>query len=168
MRVAAAIVRNFVTDKEEEELVLDDGAAQGTTPLVIPQAGFCLAGRTKIRPGVQNVVLPILVRGTVKAVAAALADLVEDRAANAVLRGERRSCDLDFRNALEDGVVNVAADGQYDGRAIGEEVGVIGEIAVDGNGVARVVGTTAFRGRLRGRARCSGKKDIKVGPIVAG
>ncbi len=77
-------------------------------------------------------------------IAATLADLVENRAADSVLSGERRGSDLNFRNTFEDGVVDVAAHRQNHGRAVGKEVGVIGEITINGNGVARVIRATAF------------------------
>jgi len=51
---------------------------------------------------------------------------------------------------------------------IGQEVGVVGEIAINGNGVARVIRAAAFRGGLRGGTSCTGEKDVEVGPVVSG
>src|SRR5260221_13866012 len=144
VRITAADVGDFVADKEEEKFFLDDGAADRPAPLVVSQTRLCLAWRAEIGPSVKHIILPILEDRAMKGIAAALADLVENRTADSGLRGERRSGDLNFRNTFEDGVVDVAAHWQNHGRAIGKEVGVIREVAVNGNGIARVIRATAF------------------------
>ena len=78
----------------------------------------------------------------------ALGDLVEHRAADAVFGRERRGGDLNFLHGFEDQVVNVVADGQLNDGAVEQVVGVVRQVAVDGDGVARVVSAAAFRHRL--------------------
>src|SRR5260370_42051221 len=74
--ISAALVGEFVADKEEEKFVLDDGAADGADPLVVPQTRLYRACWAEIGPSVKYVILPILEGGAMKGVAAALADLV--------------------------------------------------------------------------------------------
>src|SRR5260370_19021817 len=101
-----------------------------------------------------------------KRVGPAPADVVEHRAAKSVLRREGRRGDLNFRDALEDRIVDVSAGGQAEGGAGGGEVGVVGKVAVYGNSVSGVIRAAALRSGLRGRTGCPGKKDIEISPIV--
>jgi hypothetical protein len=77
-------------------------------------------------------------------IGSALGDLVEDGAANPILRRERRCRNLDFLQGREKSVVYVVAYRQLDYTAILQVIRIVREIPVDRNRVAGIIGTTAF------------------------
>src|SRR5260370_32133758 len=134
-----AIVRDFVAHEEEEQFVLDDWPANGAAPLVVAQEWNFAVGTAEIGPGIQYVVLPELISGTMKRVGPAPADLVEHRTAKSVLRPEGRRADLNFLDALEDRIVDVSAAVQHHRCAVRVSLGVVGKVAVYGNSASRVI-----------------------------
>ena len=101
--IHCGVVIDLVIIEVEERLVLQDRAADRTAEIIEPDTVFRdRATGEVIRFRVIRVILVVLIRRAVEAISAALTDLVEEDAANPVLRGERRSADLDFLHDFED------------------------------------------------------------------
>src|SRR5581483_10144610 len=118
----AAVIDCPVIVEEEEHLVLDDRAADGSAKIIEVQHGNLLPGAELVRGGVQRIVLEELISSAVELVSAALRDLVVDHVAHAVLRREGCSADLYFRSRLKDRDVGVLAHRQCGGCTILQNV----------------------------------------------
>ncbi len=85
---------------------------------------------------------------------AALGDLVENDAADAVLRRKSRGVDLEFGDRLKNCRIGVLAMGQRSGRSIRKDVAVR-QVAVDRHFLARI-GRTLDAADCASGARASG------------
>src|SRR5690348_11260615 len=105
------MIDDLVIVEEEEHLVLPDRTANGGPKIVVVERSkrrrFAIS--VVVRLSIKGVVLYVVVGGAVKMIGASLADLVDDHAANAVLRRERRQRNLQLVHGLKNRGVGVLA-----------------------------------------------------------
>ena len=104
--------------KEEEEFPADDGATDRAAELVEVDVRRRRVRAEGVVVGVQRRVLEVFIRRTVKTIRAALADLVIENAAYAVLRRKGGAAGLHFLKVLLDRDIGVRACRQSGFRSV--------------------------------------------------
>ena len=116
--------------------------------------------------GGQHVILNKIVRGSVKLIGPAFADLVEDNSADAVLGGERGGVDLQLGHILESRRIRILTMGERGRRPVGDDVAV-GQIAIDRDFLTGIGGSLGAASVPQvGTAAGAGQQDGEVLPVL--
>ena len=128
-RIRSGMVDDVVVIEIEEYLVLPDRTANCAAKIVEVQHRH--RGREEASR-IEEIVFEVFVSRAVHPVRSALADLVQDRAADTILCVETRSTDLDLGDIFKHADIHVRAVRIGDLSAIGEPVVLIAHVPVHG------------------------------------